>query len=368
MLNTLKLHLNQNKALIIATTVSLLFHALLLTKFKLIMPELDDGTKTLAIRLVNVKPAQKISSVVATDPIYKQNSLAKIEPLKNIEAPTEPSNLNDSNFNADAPVIPESHQAEAPSLAPSDTIISENSNLLVPESTSIASEEETSPIDIDKEPKPIIYQHVESEFDVTRGGDGTPAGMTRITLNIDKNGTYILTSISDAKGLASLFFSTLVQKSEGSVTETGLVPSYFSYQYGNDTTKSQSARFLWSAGILQMHSVKGDKTEKLDAGTQDFLSFMYQFMFTPPLENTQITMTNGKHLRTYTYSFEGEEFINTKLGMLKTTHLLTSSNEEEKTELWLAIDYQNLPVKMRKTEKDGAVIEQTISNIYTEAP
>jgi hypothetical protein len=76
-------------------------------------------------------------------------------------------------------------------------------------------------------------------------------------------------------------------------------------------------------------------------------------------------MTNGKRLRTYAYSFEGEETITTKLGELKTIHLLKGSGDEEKTEIWLATDYQYLPVKIRKTEKDGTVIEQVVTNILT---
>jgi hypothetical protein len=51
------------------------------------------------------------------------------------------------------------------------------------------------------------------------------------------------------------------------------------------------------------------------------------------------------------------------LGELKTIHLLKGSTDEDKTEIWLATDYQYLPVKIRKTEKDGTVIEQVAIKI-----
>ena len=70
----------------------------------------------------------------------------------------------------------------------------------------------------------------------------------------------------------------------------------------------------------------------------------------------QLNITNGKKVGVYDYSFEGEEVISTKMGELNTVHLLRSSAEKEKTtELWLALDYQYVPVKIRETEKDGKV-------------
>lgn len=218
------------------------------------------------------------------------------------------------------------------------------------------------------EPEKTAYTHVETAFEVKRGIDTSAVGVTKIVFNIEPNGHYSIVSTTQAKGLVSLFFGNLTQKSEGTVTEHGLKPDFYSYQYGNDAKKSQTANFDWVNNILHMHTHKGDSTANLATGTQDFLSFMYQFMFMPPLDTMQITMTNGKRLRTYSYSFEGEESIATKLGELKTIHLLKASGDEEKTELWLATDYQYLPVKIRKTEKDGAVIEQVVANIRTESP
>jgi hypothetical protein len=201
---------------------------------------------------------------------------------------------------------------------------------------------------------------------VRRGTDSAPAGITKISFNLDKNKRYTLLSQTEAKGLASLFFSNLLQKSEGSVTDFGLRPDFYSYQYGGISAKKlQTANFDWEKSILTLRNAKGESSMKLTDGTQDFLSFMYQFMYMPQLHNLQITMTNGKKLRTYDYAFEGEEIITSKFGELKTIHLLKSSVDDEKTELWLATDYQYLPVKIRKTEKDGTVIEQLISKLST---
>ena len=200
------------------------------------------------------------------------------------------------------------------------------------------------------------------------GADGgAKVGVTHISYQVQADGSYVINSVSEAQGLLSLFLSDkLVQRSEGQVTENGLRPTQFLYQYGDKANKKQLALFDWQDGQLTLQTGKGTKSEPLPAGAQDLLSFMYQFMFVPPLEQMQLAVTNGKSLSTYTYSFEGEEQLSTKMGDIKTLHILKKGDDgEEKTELWLAVDYHYLPVKMRKTDDDGSVVEQAATNIST---
>jgi len=339
MLNTLKLHFSQNKSLLIATLISLLLHTLFLSKFALTLPEINEDHQALEMRLVNLPATQK------TTPAPIKEKIQKPEPKVNQTNSEETRTTTTHDINPIAEI-------------PQNTPPIKQANAELPAKEVL----ETSDVAAlnNAENKPTPYKYVETEFEVFRGGDASAAGTTRSTFSIDKNGAYQINSTTEAKGLASLFFEPLVQKSEGMVTENGLTPSFFSYEYGN---KTQTASFSWNDGILLLHTAKGDKTENLITGTQDLLSFMYQFMFKPPLEAMQITVTNGKNLRTYTYSFEGEETISTKLGELKTIHLLKTGSDVEKTELWLGLDYQYLPVKIRKTEKDGSTIEQTVIKI-----
>ena len=77
-------------------------------------------------------------------------------------------------------------------------------------------------------------------------------------------------------------------------------------------------------------------------------------------------MTNGKRFKTYYYGFEGEETLETALGKVRTIHIGRSNNDDEKTELWLAVDYHHLPVKISKTEKDGTVTERIATRLKIE--
>ena len=344
----------RHKMLLLATLGSILLHITFLSEFSISLPQPTDNQQTLDMHLVqqqtrqnNIQPAGKIHT---PEPEHSTPKTSITPQPAQVEAPAPVNAVNsvdDTTPNASAePDLTENEPAKSIS--------------------DLAEPAETRPAD-DVPDKPV-YQHVETEFEVLRGSNTAAAGVTRIVFNIDANGHYSIISTTQAKGFASLFFGNLTQKSEGSVTADGLKPDFYSYQYGSDAKKSQTANFDWANNILHMHSSRGDSSAKLVTGTQDFLSFMYQFMFMPPLDSMQITMTNGKRLRTYAYSFEGEETVTTKLGELKTVHLLKSSGDEEKTEVWLASDYQYLPVRIRKTEKDGTVIEQIAADIQTRMP
>jgi hypothetical protein len=160
-----------------------------------------------------------------------------------------------------------------------------------------------------------------------------------------------------------------LQTSKGLLTSTGLQPNTYTYQYGDKTDKSRTANFDWQNKKLEMITAKGIKIEELPEGTQDLLSFMYQFMYVPPLEKMQINIANGKKLTTYDYSFEGEEALILPNGEFRTIHIVHMGNNlDEKTELWLAIDYQHIPIKIVKTEKEGRYYEFIATRISTTRP
>lgn len=366
--NCLKLYFSQNKMLLLAIIVSLALHTALVTKFSLTLPAQDSNQQTLTMRLVKLQPAQKSAPVIIKEKIPKPVALPT-EPTKSIAVPPQVEPIMVPSEDINAPIV----ETESLSTQDIEQVTAMPTEVEAPDPTShtpnmMETISSTEPDNVAQQPRQQVYKYVETQFDVWRGGDATAAGTATIVFTTQDNATYKLTSTTEAKGLASFIFSNLQQESEGIITENGLRPSFFSYQYGTNIHKNQQANFAWSDGVIEMHSNKGKKTEKLPDGTQDLLSFMYQFMFTPPLETMKISITNGKNLRTYTYAFEGEKMIHTKLGELKTLHLLKTGNEEEKTELWLALDYKYLPVKIRKTEKNGSVIEQTATYISTDRP
>lgn len=218
------------------------------------------------------------------------------------------------------------------------------------------------------------YTYVESYFDVRTDIDAAPdagaMGKAKIVFQLTDNNTrYQIDSVTSPKGLAAIFIANLTQKSVGKITLRGLQPAQYLYQFGERLDKTYHADFDWDHAQLNLTSIKGTQTVKLVDGAQDLLSFMYQFMYEPPLSNLQFHITNGKKLSPYSYLFEGEALVETKMGPLNTIHIAReNADQDEKTDLWLAVDYQYLPVKIRKTLKNGKVYELLARAFLTKAP
>jgi len=366
-IQNLLLQLKQHRKLALAVLPSLVFHGLLFMLFSIELPELDSDTQLIQARLMQLELPQTQVVQTKTQPVPKPQQHAPEDlPKKPTEALAEkpPAAEPDAQAGAANAIALSSGTLSSATLNMGNPGLAKAGGMIL-EQKPIQNEDEAAPYRFEPEPEILPYTKVEAEFEVKRGSDTTAAGLSRVSFHVDKNKRYTIVSQTEAKGLVSLFFSTLQQKSEGSVTDAGLKPDFYSYQYGSNSKKLQTASFDWDKQLLTMRSSKGENTVPLEAGTQDFLSFMYQFMFTPPLNSLQIMMTNGKKLGTYQYRFEGEEIITSKFGELNTIHLAKGSDDEEKTELWLATDYQYLPVKIRKTEKDGTVIEQLVSKLST---
>ncbi|WP_020166955.1 MULTISPECIES: DUF3108 domain-containing protein [Methylotenera] len=238
-------------------------------------------------------------------------------------------------------------------------------------SQSVQSEQqaESQPVDAGLVTNENAYQYVETDFDVRTKIDGAAEGSAKITYNLIDNQQYALKSVIKPRGFAALIISDLLQTSDGILTKNGLQPNTYLYRYGDKTDKTYSAKFDWASKMVSLITAKGTKTAEIADGTQDLLSFMYQFMYVAPLERMQISIATGKKLANYDYSFDGEESISIPMGEIKTLHIFHAGDDsDEKTELWLALDYQYVPVKIRKTEKNGKIYELVATRINTARP
>lgn len=352
---------SKNKTLILALFISLFLHSFLLTEFSISLPELDKHAQVLEVRLNNEQAMQKSSGASVKPKVVIAQAVKATEtsPSPQTKAHLPPMN-EEASINIKKPAQALRPEATPPIKQPEpDTSEQPLAN---------PAEEATNMAELNNlvsQTKPQVYNYVETEFDVIRGGDATASGVTRILYSVRDDNAYELTSITTAKEGASVLPATLHLKSEGTLSEKGLRPNYYQYQWGNDDKYKRSAILAWSDGVVVMRSAKGEKNVPIAQGTQDALSFMYQFMFSPLVQNNEITITNGQDLRTDTYQVQDQVLLPTKIGELRTIHLLKDGKEEGKTELWLALDYQNLPVKIRKTEIGGNFIEQIVTKINT---
>ena len=329
-----------------ALGLSLLLHLFLIGKFSFNLPNLNEKRDLIEARLVIPKalpsPVQNFPAV--KKPTAKQAELVKPAELKE-DKPVEP---------LASPDLQPTPPADPPPIEQ-------------PEIVQPVVENQIEETDLIVKPKP--YQYVESEFDVYSDKDDASnrsvAGRARLVYQrLPNSERYQIKSLIQAKGLVSLVIPDLLQTSDGYLDDIGLQPMHYLYKFGDKKDKTFSADFDWESKKLNLHSEKGDQIFDLQNGTQDLLSFMYQFMFVLPLQNMQLNITNGKKLGVYDYTFEGEETLTTKLGDIHTIHISRIAPEgEKKTELWLALDYQHVPVKIRETNGEGKIYELVITSL-----
>lgn len=216
----------------------------------------------------------------------------------------------------------------------------------------------------DEQPSPP-YRHVVTEYAVYVNGERRSAGTASIEYLRDNAEGYSLRWLVEGKGVLKLLYPSLEQQSRGEVGPAGLKPHYYRYAFGS--RKTYEATFNWDMSELTLKTSKGEQKHELPANTQDILSFMYQFMFVPPLQDMRVILTNGRRLGEYEYVFEGEETLEIAEQSVLTLHIAHSRGDtDEKVELWLASGYRYLPVKIKKLEKNGMVIEQVATRLIAE--
>jgi len=331
-----------NKRLWWALAISVLLHFLLVAGSKSWLPSWLPEDEPLEVTLVSPPPLAK-----AIPPQQKTVRIAEQAPKPIQQPPADPEPKAQPE---PLPPVPTTAKAPQETMTPQDTTAPQDTTP-VP----VTTQEQSQP------PPAPTPKHIEIEFLVDYDG---ASAVERQSYQVFDDGHYVISSVVEAKGLLSLALSDLNQKSTGHVTPQGLRPETFTYQYGKNSKKAQKASFDWSAKTLVMEVGDSKQSQALEDGTQDLLSFLYQFMFTPPLNQIQLVITNGKQVKTYHYLFEGEEEIKTKLGTLRTLHISKSSGKgDEKTEIWLAESYHYLPVMIRKTNSDGKVIQNSINAI-----
>jgi hypothetical protein len=351
------------KRLMVAVIISAVLHAFLARQFNLTLPFFKKQTQVIEARLV-VPTLNKKVETAAPKSEQSLKKIAESAPLKN---PKPPKPV--------APVVetlplpePDLPATEPVNVAPVPDVLAEDFPNQPQETQPEAQPEQHEPVaDNALVINENAYPFVETFFDVRTKIDGPVEGESTITYQRTNESQYQLSWLTEAHGLAALVVSDLLQTSEGTVTQTGLQPNHYLYQYGNNNEKRYTATFDWAQKKVSLNTPKGSKTQDIADGTQDLLSFMYQFMYVAPLQRMQINIATGKKLAMYDYSFEGEEDIVTGLGNIKAVHIVHTGNEsDEKTELWLAVDYQYVPVKIRKTEKNGRLYELVMRKVNTQ--
>jgi hypothetical protein len=176
---------------------------------------------------------------------------------------------------------------------------------------------------------------------------------------------YAIKSATRSEGPLKVFFDdTITLESRGLIDAEGLRPLEFSQKRAGNSSRDVRAVFDWDRGVLQS-TFKGETNElPLPKATQDGVSVRYQFMNigSRAVPEVQMNMSNGRKVERYTYRFVDEVRVKTPAGEFDTFHYerVTDTPKQPRTELWLAKDRFNVPVRIVFDDPRGFKVEQML--------
>ena len=197
-------------------------------------------------------------------------------------------------------------------------------------------------------------------FVVVKESLGMQIGRAVHRWEFGEDGSYRLSSMIETSGLVALFKPLRQQyESRGRLGARGLQPE--SYQtWRNGQPNGENADFDWSTAEVRLQ--RDGSVRRIAPGTQDLLSLNYQLAYLPAPENgSTIGVVTGRKYERYDLDSFGEEEIDTPAGRFRTLHLRAAG--ETLTEIWIALDHQRLPVKIRFTDKKGESYQQLATEI-----
>lgn len=188
-------------------------------------------------------------------------------------------------------------------------------------------------------------QKVEVSYALSRNG----SAVAEVVDRFEHDGkTYKLEETMKGKGVFAL-------KGEAKRTSTGAVaPDGLRPQKYEDKRKGRERQHEFDP-----------KAAAPTLQRQDQLSFPWTFAFAPPKGAVTVSVADGKHVTSYTYEPAGRERVKTPAGEFDALKLVKKKKDpkDKGTEIWLATDRQNLPVKIAIEDKDGTRLEQVATKI-----
>jgi hypothetical protein len=203
-------------------------------------------------------------------------------------------------------------------------------------------------------------------FQVTRGEGGLIVGQATHSWRRDDNG-YAIEAVTETIGLAALIRPiTFRQTSAGAVAASGLVPRQYQAERNGQVT--ETARFDWEDGRVTLTSKGEQEQAQLVPGSQDVLSQLYQTGLGRREDGRlEMAIATGKSYKLYVFRSLGEETLETRLGPLHTLHLRAGGEPgEQVTEVWIALEHHNLPVRIRHRDRKGEIYDQTVEELRYE--
>ena len=167
--------------------------------------------------------------------------------------------------------------------------------------------------------------------------------------------------------IQAFVFGKFSHSSVGQIGASGLLPTRF----GDLRRQEQAAHFDRAKGLL-IYSAN-TPSQAIEEGAQDRVSLFVQLAAamagTPDLRNLGQTLSfqvvSAKQAEVWTFAVQGNEKITTLLGDLDSLklHRVPRNEYDQKIDMWLSPAHGYLPARLRITQANGDVIEETLKSV-----
>jgi hypothetical protein len=180
--------------------------------------------------------------------------------------------------------------------------------------------------------------------------------------------SYRISGEAEAEGFFTLFLEGQIrQESNGMVTESGLRPERFVETRPNNVR--EGLEFDWPARKVTFERTDSKRTTPLTDNTVDWLSMIFQLAHMPPHgESMNLQVFTQRKMYKFALQVMGTEEIEIPLGKVRALHLrhVDEKDSREAVDVWLGIDYHNLPVKLRfPVARNRLMVEQVATRVTT---
>jgi len=203
--------------------------------------------------------------------------------------------------------------------------------------------------------------HVSVTYDVSYNGLVMAVGHE--TLQHDAH-SYQIESQLRGKGVFALANRGAVKRSSrGEITPAGLKPVEFRDQRGD--REPEFARFDWVAHSVTHERDGNRQASPITEGTQDRVSFFWNFAFAPPRGEVSVQVEDGRGTTHFRFAIAGKETLKTDAGAIECLHLrkIKDPGDTRDTEIWLATERSFIPIRLLVVEKDGTRVDQVATRI-----
>tara|TARA_B100000029_G_scaffold516717_1_gene633204 strand:+ start:1211 stop:1942 length:732 start_codon:yes stop_codon:yes gene_type:complete len=172
----------------------------------------------------------------------------------------------------------------------------------------------------------------------------------------ESNDNYVFSSKSNATGFLKLIFpKTLIEVSEFSYLDNTIKPQIYSFSDSSITnSESYTISFNWEKNLVNTTINDQVISSEIQPNTLDNGTLQVALML--DMKNSvpeSYTIRDDDGARVYKYTSEGEENLETPLGIIATKKLMQERQGfSHQTIIWLAKDLQFIPVRIEQF-RDG---------------